>query len=323
MNTQQKTTEDFYMSLFGDLNTTDNWPAKQPLLAHYTSFATLERILATDEVWFSNPLFMNDLEELRFGIFEGIQQFFTNVKVKDACRTKERFELLANAFNHYSNVFNNEHALDVYVFCTVEHDESNPDGQLSMWRGYGGNGNGAAIVIDTKQFGVQPDSPLVVSRVEYLSTEERRQWISKKLEQFANLLTNLNPPDDQLFIPASFIFERIKLFALFTKHRGFIEEREWRIVFLKDRDKKKLLEPMFDYAIGPRGMEPKLKFKVQPIEGLTTDDLSLSKIIKQIILGPMMSSPLAKSTVLRMLEKLKKPELRDRVTSSTIPFRVV
>ena len=38
-----------------------------PLLAHYTSLSVLEKILKTDELWLSNPLFMNDLEEVRFG----------------------------------------------------------------------------------------------------------------------------------------------------------------------------------------------------------------------------------------------------------------
>jgi hypothetical protein len=31
----------------------------------------LEAILRNDEVWLSNPLFMNDMEEVRFGINAG------------------------------------------------------------------------------------------------------------------------------------------------------------------------------------------------------------------------------------------------------------
>ena len=42
-----------------------------PDLVHYTSMQTLECILRDKEIWFSNPLFMNDLEELRFGMNEG------------------------------------------------------------------------------------------------------------------------------------------------------------------------------------------------------------------------------------------------------------
>ena len=48
--------------LWADLKGDDSYPAKRPLLAHYTSMVVLEAILRDNEVWFSNPLFMNDLE---------------------------------------------------------------------------------------------------------------------------------------------------------------------------------------------------------------------------------------------------------------------
>jgi hypothetical protein len=57
--------------LFADLLENDSFPAKRPLLAHYTSIPVLEAMLRNNEVWFSNPLFMNDMEEVRFGINAG------------------------------------------------------------------------------------------------------------------------------------------------------------------------------------------------------------------------------------------------------------
>jgi hypothetical protein len=51
------------------------------------------------------------------------------------------------------------------------------------------------------------------------------------------------------------------------------------------------------------------------------DDLSLSKIIHRIILAPSVSSPLARATILKMLDRLNKPELKDRIFASTILFR--
>lgn len=111
------------------------------------------------------------------------------------------------------------------------------------------------------------------------------------------------------------------MFALFTKHRGFAEEDEWRIVYLPDRDPDKKAQSMFHYLIGARGIEPKLRFKIAPVPGLTADDLSLHKIIERIIVGPSISSPMAKAAVLRMLDILNQPELKPRVYVSTIPFR--
>ena len=49
-------------------------------------------------------------------------------------------------------------------------------------------------------------------------------------------------------------------------------------------------------------------------------DLSLSKNIDRIILGPL-SSPLPMSASAKMLESFGYSELKDRINVSTIPFR--
>ena len=46
-----------------------------------------------------------------------------------------------------------------------------------------------------------------------------------------------------------------------------------------------------------RGVELKLKLKIEAIPGLSETDLSLSKIVDRIILGPSLSSPLARGTI--------------------------
>lgn len=78
---------------------------------------------------------------------------------------------------------------------------------------------------------------------------------------------------------------------------------------------------MFDYHLGPRGIEPKLKFKVRPIAGSTPANFSLEQLIDRIILGPSAASLLARDAVCRMLEKIGKPQLADRVVMSGIPYR--
>jgi Protein of unknown function (DUF2971) len=192
-----------------------------------------------------------------------------------------------------------------------------------MWRGYGANGNGAAIVIDTAKINVSETTPLIVAQVSYHTREARLDWLRTLLSNFEVLLARADLPDDKLHVAAHALFERIKIFALFTKHRGFIEEDEWRIVYLPDRDPDKKLHSMFHYLIGSRGVEPKLRFKISPVPGLTADDLSLAKITDRIILGPSVASPMARAAVLRMLDILKQPELKPRLRVSSIPFRAV
>ncbi|MDR3440653.1 DUF2971 domain-containing protein [Telmatospirillum sp.] len=310
-----------FAPLFSDLREEDAFPTKRPLLAHYTSIPVLEAILRNNEVWLSNPLFMNDMEEVRFGINSGANLFLTSAEIESACRTKERFDLLKSSFNHYFDMFARDHALDTYIFCLSEHSKDDTDGLLSMWRGYGGNGAGAAIVFDSARINVRNSSPLIIAKVQYGSTEDRKTWLQQRVTQFSEIVGEANLPDDKLYLGSYWFFERLKLFSVFTKHKGFEEEKEWRVAYMRDRDASKSFDRMFSYWVGPRGVEPKLKFKIEHISGITEDDFSLSKIVERIILGPSLSSPLAHAAIDRMIDTLGLSNLKDLVKTSTIPFR--
>ena len=266
---------------------------------------------------------MNDIQEVGFGIDQSNQLVMNSQEIAAACGSLERAQLFRQAFASCLNEFTHKHVLNTYVFCTSEHDRNDNDGLLSMWRGYGANGNGVAIVFDTAQFNVVQGSPLIIAKVHYETTEARIAWLQQLIAKFAGLLARANVPDDKLLLPAYALFARVQLFALFTKHRGFQEEQEWRMAYMPERDAQKRLEPMFHYSIGSRGVEPKLKFKVQPIEGLTAADLSLTKITERIILGPTISSPMARAGIMRMLDVHHHPDLKPKLRASSIPFRAL
>ena len=312
-----------FLPLYADLRPEDAFPNKRPLLAHYTTVQVLEKILTNNEVWFSNPLFMNDMEEVRFGVVQGNELVLNNQEIENACQTPERVQEFKRNFVYYFDQFANQHVLNTYVFCLSLHDKVDNDGLLSMWRGYGANGNGVAIVFDAAQFNLVEDSPLIVAEVTYATTEARMDWLKKLLSTFAKIISTSNIPLEKLHLAAYSLFERIKLFALFTKHRGFKEEAEWRVVYMPERDTEKKLQSMFHYSIGSRGIEPKLRFKIFPIKGVTGDDLSLNKITERIILGPSTSNPMAVATISRMLDVLNQPGLKSKLRGSTIPFRAI
>jgi len=130
-----------------------------------------------------------------------------------------------------------------------------------------------------------------------------------------------NLPDEQIHIAASALLNRVKLAALFSKHKGFDEEKEWRVVYMRERDQYKVFDPMLSYMTSARGIEKKLKFKITHHPGATSEDLSLSKVVDRIILGPTISSPNAAAAFKRMLAEHGEPDLIARVFASTIPFR--
>ena len=76
-----------FLPLYADLRPEDTFDKKKPLLAHYTTVSALEKILASNEIWFSNPLFMNDMEEVRFGVIQGNELVMNSEQIQQACGT--------------------------------------------------------------------------------------------------------------------------------------------------------------------------------------------------------------------------------------------
>lgn len=317
-----KILENAFDAIFKDTNDFEYLVAQRPRLAHYTSIQTLEKIMMHDELWFSNPLFMNDMEEVRFGVNQGWDLFDTSQEVEAAAGSEERTKILRDSFYHYYSEFGEKHALDVYVFCLSEHKLEQEDGLLSMWRGYGGQGTGAALVFNTDFIlSDDPESPLRIGKVRYGSAKERISYLRGLLMQWCSIVKELNLPNDKLYIAAWNFFCAVKFYALVSKHHGFHEENEWRIIYMADYDDKKIFKDSLSYVVGERGVEPKLKFKIKPFDG--HGGWTFSSILDRIILGPSASTQLAQLSVKRMLESVKKSDFCGKVTPSTIPLRAV
>lgn len=301
-------------------------PDKPILLAHYTSVQVIEQILKNNEIWFANPLYMNDLSEMRAGLLIGNQLFLEFAQKAEG--TTSRVTQLVQNFNHYMAHLSTEAILDTYIFCMSEHPVGDTDGRLSMWREYGSKGNGAALVVNTQRLHYQPHSPLTVAKVAYRSSAEHESALRTQLQRWADITLSAKLPDDHLYLASYAAFGYVKAFALVTKHSGFAEENEWRVVYVPERDPLGYLKPCFGYFVGPRGVEPKLRYKFDqiynPDSSKTGDQLTsgrLIDILEFVMLGPSVSSPLARAAFVRMLEQNGKGAMRDKVFSSTIPLR--
>jgi hypothetical protein len=145
--------------------------------------------------------------------------------------------------------------------------------------------------------------------------------VKELAKKIAAIISKSQIPDDKIYLIAKTTFERLKLFALFSKHIGFAEEDEWRIVYMPDRDTTERLKPMLNYKNGPRGVEPKLRLKLAPLDGVIPNTVTLENLVSKILLGPNSSSVLALRSVSRMLELLKRPNLVARLAASSIPLR--
>ncbi len=172
-----------FCSIYDDFLSDDWLAGKGPLLAHYTSMANSEKIIHEEKILLSNPLFMNDIEEMRFGLNVGhdlIVNKFTPLG-----------GILKNLSKEFLNIyqdFDNNLAINTYVFCLSEHDPKDTDGRLSMWRAYGGNGSGAALIFDLGKIRPNNNSPLLITKVKYASVDERYKWIDKKIRDVESII---------------------------------------------------------------------------------------------------------------------------------------
>jgi len=300
---------------------TERLRTNPPLLAHYTSLHVAEQIIKNEQIWLSHPFYMNDLDELRFGMLQGIQDF--PMYAQDAESTPTRTKRLLDAFNHYVGYMSENTLVDTYVLCLCEHRPDDTDGVLSMWRSYASQGHGIALVFNARYLPNSPQAPLRIAKVIYGSADKRIGFLRTHLTDWANITRSAQLADDRLYLAAYAAFMFIKSFALVTKHKGFEEENEWRIIYDPEFDPDKRLVNQFSYFIGPRGAEPKLKFKIAPVPGGAFDSLSLARLLEFIVLGPSLSSPIAKSGFSRVLRDTCLKDFEGRIYASTIPLRPI
>lgn len=311
----------FFDELYEDIDTSAAFPNNRPLLAHYSTVVVLEQMAINNEIWFSNPLLMNDHEELRFGINEGTRAFLSDQDIRNAFSTSADALLFEQSLLQAHQYFEQNHAFDTYVLCFSQHERDDVNGLLSMWRGYGDSGKGVAVVFDPSHLEETASSPLIVAKVEYASTEKRFQWFSGKAAQFARIVAQRRLSGDEVTLAAQALFARLRLFSLFTKHQGFDEEREWRIAYLPERDQDQELTQYFSYHNGPNGVHPKLKIPFTINSAWSNQGITLERLVHSIILGPTSASPLAVLSTQRMLKSINRAQLAERVVASTIPYR--
>lgn len=294
---------------------------KPKLLAHYTSIDVLEKILKNEEVWLSNPLFMNDVEEMHSGFRLARESIIESKDIRESLKTKERYEMFCKHFYNYVEEFEKKYLIDTYIFCMSEHDDNNDDGRLSMWRGYGAGGNGAAIVFDWRDVVYDDANPFRVDKVIYGTMEKRKNMLSEINKEFCKIINRNEFGDEILYIPAYVIFQKILNFAIYTKHDGFSEEREWRIVFYGQNDKENKYMPIKSYRNGEKGIEPIMKVDIKNNRKLIGDDFNLFQYIYKIILGPTAHGLFTDKSFERMLTIINREELIEKVFYSSIPLR--
>ena len=200
-----------------------------PELHHYTSLDTAHRIIEGDDVRLSHAEYSNDQTEMeeakkiiqtRLSARAGIDQFYAQV--------------LAD----YQNL---APKLDAFIFCMstgLQIATGNSPDMLSQWRAYGQDGRGICLTLNTSDLSrlVENTPGLRINPVIYERTTQAL-FIDAILDA-AFAAHQGGDPSARAAAVAALVYT-----TPLMKAPGFVEEREWRLIFMP-----------------PAGVAPQLKF---------------------------------------------------------------
>ncbi len=286
---------------------------------HYTGAQTAMSILKNQEFWLRESSCMNDFTEVQHGLkclFKAYNKDDGTGALKLALNKISAG--VASAVESLFNQWKGDFETDTYLTCFSEHDNSEDlHGRLSMWRAYGGE-SGVAIVIKNEAFFLQSELPIYASPVEYLNDDEFEKKLNLVAKNIISELDFMKKFDPEIIIRSMFI--ALKFAALCTKHPGFKEEREWRVICSPTMDDvSPYLKKETESIKGVPLIVYKLPLKDKPDIGLV--GIEIPRLVDRIIIGPT-DYPLAMwKAFVEILENAGVKNPGSKIFVSDIPLR--
>lgn len=285
---------------------------------HYTSAEVACSILKQAEVWMRRPQVMNDFQEIEWGW--GCLLDAWNQGIGD--RFKQALDGLfpgssTRIIGHFDSLLPMVRG-QTFMTCISEHDDSEDEiGRLSMWRAYGGHA-GVALVLNSTAFTSVSDAFNAYTHpVAYHSRAEVAARLERVLEQIgAN--QDFLVRQGEVFVHG-YVYEFLASLILCTKHPGFREEREWRIIHNAYSNRSEHLRYFHQVVHGVPQQIVGLPLKDLPDEGFVGASIPL--LVDRVIIGPNEYAWEARAVLLQMLEEAGLQDANNRLWVSDIPVR--
>ncbi len=287
-------------------------------LVHYTSAEAAINIIRSKEFWMRSAWCMNDYSEVEHGV-----NYLSNTYRGEAGQIFKKIvddahPGLCNEIWELFNEWGPSLARQAYIACFSEHHKDEDEhGRLSMWRAYGGK-SGVALVLNHKPFVIESDAlRAYTSPVEYCTPKEfvvEFSNLTKSIESNFSFLQQLSRD-----IVRNLIFNAFKYAALSTKHPGFKEEREWRVIYLSEMEQSKRLTMRVTTIKGVPQKVYGIPLGNLPDEGFVGAELP--ELIKKIIIGPTDHPFAIYEALVHELEVAGVKDASERLVVSGIPLR--
>jgi hypothetical protein len=268
---------------------------KEPeTLSHYTSLAGMVGILDSRELWASNVSFLNDREELLYGLkaAKAVVNKYLSPSTKDKW---------AQDIEDAISQLQNGEMPDTYAACFCARNDS-----LSQWRGYGGEEQGVALTFDRTRLLAQLNDKGTLLPVVYGALKSANQLstdLGKKLRAInKEAVLNIESADRERVDRV-----RVELSRLLPqfKHSGFRDENEWRFVVQQTSSKLSTF-----FRVKSNVLVPYVKLSFEQTKAFP---------IKSIRIGPGRDQNLTKRSVEQFLVSKKMKNID--VIVSGVPYR--
>jgi hypothetical protein len=229
------------------------------LLYHYTDQKGLLGILESKGIWATHVRHLNDGSEFTLGWDKSWETLLHLISLSEF-QYKDQLERIYTRFRKV--ISSSPEHTNYYVWCLTEDSrtDSDPRGfqgdRLSQWRAYSGGGHGFSLGFDSTILeGCFSTSMKVVyslgrclydekmqnSQIKDLAARHLQEFLDKwsvyfhqlrdpKLGSFENFKNNL----DFTVAPIVNMYADFVQLGAFMKHPGFVEENEWRFVFVSE-----------------------------------------------------------------------------------------
>ena len=285
---------------------------------HYTSADVAMSIIQSRQIWMRNTTVMNDFKEIEYGESCLVAAYNSAVgaELKDYLEglhsgfTKQFEDLLNPWLRHFRS--------ETYITCLSEHDASeDANGRLSMWRAYGGR-NGVAMVINNAPFATSTDALKAYSSpVAYLTPEQFEQELAKITDLIKTNKERLGEIGRDGLI--GYLFNAFQFAIICTKHPGFHEEREWRVIYSPTQGKSPIIKSEVRAVNGVAQTIQMLPLLDEPEKGLYGADVP--SLLDRLIIGPSQYPWATYKAFVTLLEEAGVSDAGNKVHVSDIPLR--
>lgn len=285
--------------------------------AHYTTAETALAILSGECIWLRNVEVMNDHSEISHGT--GLLR-----QALEGQDGRDFIDLINTVHDGISNTVvtwlvqeTYDARATTYMTSLCEHGPADWLGTLSMWRSYGGPTAGVALILNAEPE-LEPgiDMGTHLSPVLYGGHDEFNAQFKRVLDGLRANLPLLASVKDMT--AAQVIVSALQFALLSSKHKGFAEEKEWRVLYLENQHQT---DSPVKRRVRSIGGVPQVVYELPLNKRAGVPQLNWDKLLHGILIGPSLYPEVIQRAFQVELKRLGVGRFDQIVEISDIPLR--